>query len=78
MITIPVKILGYQRSQRYAVSRALMQAQIVFEKAHVDYQPHVQELKTAEEMLHFTPVIAFPSMMIGEKLICVGRFPTMD
>lgn len=78
MITIPVKILGYKRSQRYTVSRVLMQAQMVFEKAHVDYQLDVQEIKTAEEMLHFTPVIAFPSLMIGEKLVCVGRFPTKD
>ena len=38
MKTIPVKILGYKRSQRYTVSRALMQAQIVFEKEHVDYR----------------------------------------
>jgi hypothetical protein len=29
-------------------------------------------------MLEYTSVIAFPSLMIGEKLVCVGRFPSRD
>lgn len=76
MKTISVKILGYKRSQRYSISRALMPAQTIFEKEHPDYKLDVQEVTTAGEMLHFTPVIAFPSLMISEKLVCVGRFPT--
>jgi hypothetical protein len=76
MKTIPVKILGYKRSQRYSISRALMPAQMVFEKQHTDYKLEVQEVRTAEEMLRFTPVIAFPSLIISDKLVCVGRFPT--
>lgn len=75
MKTIVVKILGYKRSQRYTISRVLIQAQMAFEKEHADYRLDVQEIKTAEEMLHFTPVIAFPSLMISDKLVCIGRFP---
>jgi hypothetical protein len=78
MQTIPVKILGYKHSQRYSIRRVLTQAQTVFEKAHPEFQLEVQEVPTAQEMLRYTPVIAFPSLMIGEKLVCVGRFPAMD
>lgn len=78
MKTIPVKILGYKRSQRYSISRALMPAQMDFEKGHPEYKLDVQEVRTAQEMLRFTPVIAFPSLMISEKLVCVGRFPTKE
>jgi hypothetical protein len=78
MNTIPVKILGYKRSQRYAISRSLVPAQRTFEARHPDFQLAVQEVQSAQEMLQYTPVIAFPSLMIGEKLVCVGRFPSKE
>lgn len=78
MQTIPVKILGYKKSQRYSIQRVLTQAQAAFEKAHPEFQLEVQEVTTAQEMLRYTPVIAFPSLMIGEKLVCVGWFPAKD
>ncbi len=78
MKSIPVKILGYKRSQRYSISRNLIQAQRIFEARHPDLQLDIQEVPTAQEMLHYTPVIAFPSLMIGEKLVCVGRFPSKE
>jgi len=78
MKTIPVRILGYKRSQRYSIWRALTQAQKAFEKTHPDLKLEVQEVITAADMLQFTPVIAFPSLMIGEQLVCVGRFPSKE
>ncbi len=75
MQTIAVKILGYKKSQRYSIQRVLIQAQSVFEKRHPEFQLQVQEVPTAQEMLRYTPVIAFPSLMIEDKLVCVGRFP---
>lgn len=78
MKTISVRILGYKRSQRYSIWRALMQAQNVFERTRPDFSLDMHEVTTAAEMLKFTPVIAFPSLMINEKLVCVGRFPARD
>ena len=78
MRIIPVKILGYKRSQRYSISRALLQAQRSFENRHPESQLEVQEVPTAQEMLQYTPVIAFPSLMIGGRLVCVGRFPSRE
>lgn len=78
MKIIPVKILGYKKSQRYSISRALTQARTAFESGHPGVQLDIQEVTTAKEMLDYTPVIAFPSLMIGGKLVCVGRFPARE
>jgi hypothetical protein len=75
MKTIPVTILGYKRSQRYPIWRVLTQAQAEFEKQHSEFRLEIGEVTSAKEMLRFTPVIAFPSLMIGGKLVCVGRSP---
>jgi hypothetical protein len=75
MKTIPVKILGYKRSQRYPIWRVVTRAQAEFEKQHPEFRLEIGEITSAQEMLRFTPVIAFPSLMIGGKLVCVGRSP---
>ena len=51
-----------------------MAAQKSFEKTHPGFNLEVQEVATAAEMLQFTPMIAFPSLMINGKLVCVGGF----
>lgn len=78
MKTIVVRILGYKKSQRYAIWRAVLQAQKVFERTYPDFNLEVHEITTAAEMLQFTPVIAFPSLRLEEKLVCVGRFPAKE
>ena len=70
-----VKILGANCPQRYLLGRTLMQARTKFEKEHPEYRLDVQEVATSRETLNYTPVIAFQSLMIGEKLVCSGRFP---
>jgi hypothetical protein len=75
MKIIPVKILGYKHSQRYPILRILTRIQKDFEKEHAQFQLDIQEVSSVDEILSFTPVIAFPSLMIGEKLVCAGRSP---
>jgi hypothetical protein len=78
MKTIPVKILGTRRAQRYCVIRTLTRVQSDFEKTHPEFQLEVKQIVTSQEILQYTPVISFPSLMIGEKLVCVGRFPSRE
>jgi hypothetical protein len=78
METISVKILGYKKSQRYPIWRTLQSVQMSFEKEYPDLRLEIQEVASVDEILRYTPVIAFPSLMIGEKLVCVGRFPNRD
>jgi hypothetical protein len=72
---INVKILSYKRDQRYAVNRTLIAAQSELRKTHPDIEIVITEVKTLEEMEQYTPVVILPSLMVNEKLVCVGRFP---
>lgn len=76
METIPVKILGYKKSQRYPIWRTLQAAQTALEKDYPALQLEIQEVITTDEILCYTPVIAFPSLMLNGKLVCVGRSPS--
>jgi hypothetical protein len=78
MKTIPVKILGTRRAQRYCVTRTLIRVQSDFEREHPDFQLDVKQIATSQEILQYTQVIAFPSLMIGKRLVCVGRFPSKE
>jgi hypothetical protein len=78
MKVIPVKILGTRRPQRYCVARTLVSAQSAFERQFPGFRLDVQQITSSQEILQYTPVIAFPSLMVGEKLVCVGRFPSRD
>jgi thioredoxin family protein len=76
MKTITVKILGTRRAQRYCVTQTLIRVQSDFEMQHPECQLDVRQITTSQEILQYTPVIAFPSLMIAEELVCVGRFPS--
>jgi len=75
---VPVKILGYKHSQRYPIRRILTLIQTDFERTHPQIQLEVKEISSTDEILSYTPVIAFPSLMVGEKLVCVGRLPAKE
>lgn len=75
---IRVKILSYKSPQRYAVNRTLLSAQNELRKLHPDLEIAVTEIKAVDEMLVYTPVLILPSLVINEKLVCVGRFPKKE
>ncbi len=72
---IPVKILSYKSPQRYAVKRTLMAAMIELHKQYPHTDLEIAEIKEVEAMRRYTEVLILPSLVIGEKLVCVGRFP---
>ena len=78
MEIIPVKILGYKKSQRYPIWRILQSAQRMLEKEYPALRLEIKDVPTVDEILLYTPVIAFPSLMIADQLVCVGRFPSKD
>ena len=75
MKSIPVKILGYKRSQRYPIKRILIQVQKDLDERHPQIQIEIEEISSADEILRYTPVITFPSLMVAGKLVCIGRAP---
>ena len=75
---INVKILSYKSPQRYAVKRTLMTAQSALQKISPELEVVVTEVKTVSEMEQYTPVLILPSLVVNEKLVCVGRFPKKE
>ena len=75
---IDVKILSYKSPQRYAVKRTLIAAQDELQKQHPDLEIALTEVKEVSDMLEYTDVLILPSLVVNEKLVCVGRFPKKD
>ena len=75
---ISVKILSYKSPQRYAVKRTLIAAQNDLQNTYPHLEIAVTEVKTVPEMEQYTPVLILPSLVVNEKLVCVGRFPKKD
>mgnify|MGYP002391681257 CR=1 FL=1 len=38
----------------------------------------VEEIKELAEIEKYTPVVILPSLVVDEKLVCVGRFPKKE
>jgi hypothetical protein len=72
---IQVKILGTKSPQRYAVRRAVVAAQNSLLDEHPGQEVKIIEIKDLQEIERYTAVFIYPSLVINEKLVCVGRFP---
>jgi hypothetical protein len=72
---INVKILSYRNPQRYVVKRALIAAYEELRKTHPDLEITITGVKERSEMEKYTAVMILPSLVVNEKLVCVGRFP---
>lgn len=75
---INIKILSYKSPQRYAVRQTLIGARNELRKTIPELELSITEIKTLEEMEEYTYVVPYPSLVINEKLVCIGRFPKKD
>ncbi len=73
---IELKILSYHSAQRYAVRQTVMAAQRVLRNEHPELKINITELKDWVHIEEYTPVLSAPSLVVNEKLMCVGRFPS--
>jgi len=73
---IDVKILSYHSAQRYALRQTLMAAQRLLRNDHPEVYINITELKDWIHIEQYTPVLSAPSLVVNERLVCVGRFPT--
>jgi hypothetical protein len=72
---IRVKILGTKSPQRYAVRRAVLAAQKSLADDHPGQDLEIAEVRDMQEIQRYTAVFIYPSLVINDKLVCVGRFP---
>jgi hypothetical protein len=75
---VNVTILSYKSPQRYAVKRTLLAAQNELRKTHSNFEVAITEIKELAEIEKITQVVILPSLMVNDKLVCVGRFPHKD
>ena len=75
---INIKILSYKSPQRYAVRQTLIGARNELRKTYPNLEISINDVKTLEEMEEYTYVVPYPSLVINEKLVCIGRFPKKD
>ena len=75
---IDVKILGYHSAQRYAVRQIVIVAQKHISQEYPDQEIVVSELKDWMHIEQYTYVLAAPSLVVNEQLVCVGRVPSKE
>ena len=60
------------------IQRTLQSAWNDLVKERPDLSLEIVEVREVAEILKYTPVFAFASLMINEKLVCIGRCPRRD
>ena len=75
---INIKILSYKCPQRYAVKQTLLNARNALRKMYPEFDISITEIKNLAEMEEYTHVVIYPSLVINEKLVCIGRFPKKE
>jgi hypothetical protein len=78
MMKLEVKILGCKTPQRYAIWRAVLAATAALQETQPDLQVEVVEVKERVNIEKYTPVTVYPSLVVNEQLVCVGRFPKKE
>jgi hypothetical protein len=73
---IEIKILGYRSAQRYAVRQTVVAAIRILNNEFPKLMIAITELKDWMHIEKYTPVLSAPSMVVNEKLVCMGRFPS--
>jgi hypothetical protein len=77
-LVLTVKILSLQYSERYAVRRlvAAAQQELLSTCPHLELDIH--EGADPEEIGRYSYVLILPTLVINEKVVCSGRFPTRE
>jgi hypothetical protein len=53
----------------------VLAAQTVLSHEYPDLLVEITEVRERSEMEKITPVILYPSLVVNDHLVCVGRFP---
>lgn len=75
---INVKILSLGTAERYAVRRMVMAAQQELLPQHPNLELGVHEISDSGEIGKYAFVLVLPTLVINEKVVCSGHFPTKE
>ncbi len=75
---ITIKILSLGSSERYAVRRTVMAVQNEILNADPRLQMTISEVDAADQIIRYASVLVLPTLVINDKVVCSGRFPSRD
>ena len=76
-MALNVKILSLGAPERYAVRRMVVAAQNELQQ-YPDLSIQIREVDDSCEIGKYAAVLVLPTLVINEKIICSGHFPTKE
>ena len=73
---ITIKILSLGAPERYAVRRMVAAVQQELQMCYPDLQVIISEVNDACQIGQYALALVMPTLVINEKVVCSGRFPT--
>jgi Thioredoxin domain len=73
-----IKILSLGDPERYAVRRMVTAVQHELQTIDPKLQMNITEVNDAGQIGRFASVLVLPTLVINEKVVCSGRFPTRE
>ena len=75
---VVAKVLSHNRAERFAIEHALRSAWMDLEDEIPGLNLEIVTVREASEILKYTSILTFSSLVINEKLVCDGRCPKRD
>jgi hypothetical protein len=75
---VVAKVLSHNKAERFAIDHALRSAWMDLDDETAGLSLQIVYVREMPEILKYTTVIKFSSLVISEKLVCVGRCPKRD
>ncbi len=75
---INIKILSLGDPERYAVRRMLTIVHQEIQWRYPQLQMTITEINDASQIGRYASVLVMPTLVINEKVVCSGRFPTRE
>ena len=73
-----VKILSLGAPERYAVRRMVTAVHQELQSSNPELQMTITEINDAGQIGQYASVLVMPTLVINEKVVCSGRFPTKE
>ena len=75
---INIEILSLGTTERYSVRRIVMAAQHELQSVDPHFQATISEVDDADQIIRHATFLVLPTLVINEKVVCSGRFPTRE